>query len=138
MPARDLFHDAVKIGLEKEGWVITADPLWIKVEGSEGYVDLAAERIIAAQKGEQKIAVEIKSFIGKSRNDDFHYALGQFLDYRLMLTEVEPERTLYLAVPLDIHQVFFGQWLPRKAVAQYDLKIIVYDPEKEVLVKWLN
>lgn len=138
MPAKDIFHDAVKVGLEKEGWVITADPLWIKVEGSEGYIDLAAEKMIAAQKDGQKIAVEIKSFVGKSRTDDFHYALGQFLDYRLMLSEVEPDRILYLAVPLDVYQIFFGQWLPRKAMEQYGLKIIVYDPEKEVLVKWLN
>ena len=45
MPARDLFHDAVKIGLEKENWVITADPLFIKVDGKKAYVDLAAERM---------------------------------------------------------------------------------------------
>jgi hypothetical protein len=66
MPAKDMFHDAVKAGLEKEGWTITADPLWIEVEESEGYIDLAAERLIAARKGEEKIAVEIKSFVGKS------------------------------------------------------------------------
>ena len=138
MPAKDIFHDAVKAGLEKEGWMITADPLWIEVEDSEGYIDLAAERVIAAQKGEQKIAVEIKSFVGKSQANDFHHALGQFLNYRLMLAEIEPDRTLYLAVPLDVYELFFGQWLPRKAVTQYDLKIIVYNPEKEVLVKWLS
>lgn len=138
MPAKDLFHDAVKAGLEKEGWTITADPLWIEVEESEGYIDLAAERMIAAQKGAQKIAVEIKSFVGKSHADDFHHALGQFLNYRLMLAEIEPDRTLYLAVPLDVYDLFFGQWLPRKAIVQYDLKIIVYNPEKEVLIKWLS
>jgi hypothetical protein len=138
MPAKDIFHDAVKSGLEKEGWTITADPLWLQVENSEAYVDLAAEKMIAARKGEEKIAVEIKSFVGRSRSGDFHNALGQFLNYRLLLTEVEPDRMLYLAVPLDVYQSFFGQWLPRKAIAQYDLKIIVYDPAKEVLVKWLT
>jgi XisH protein len=30
------------------------------------YIDLGSEKIIAAQKDEQKIAVEIKSFIGAS------------------------------------------------------------------------
>jgi len=34
MPERGIFHDVVKVGLEKEGWVITADflleeQLWI-------------------------------------------------------------------------------------------------------------
>lgn len=30
MPAKDKFHEAVKIGLEREGWTITADPLYIE------------------------------------------------------------------------------------------------------------
>jgi hypothetical protein len=29
MPAKDIFHDAVRKGLEQEGWVITDDPLRI-------------------------------------------------------------------------------------------------------------
>ena len=33
MAARDLFHDAVKQALLKEDWVITADPVKIKIEG---------------------------------------------------------------------------------------------------------
>ncbi len=77
MPARDLFHDAVKVGLEKENWVITADPLFIKVDGKKAYVDLAAERLLTAQRGSEKIAVEIKSFVGVSFLDDFHMAIGQ-------------------------------------------------------------
>jgi XisH protein len=32
MSARDLFHDAVKRGLEKEGWLITRDPLELEWE----------------------------------------------------------------------------------------------------------
>jgi hypothetical protein len=30
MAAKDVFHDAVRNGLEKEGWVITNDPLRIR------------------------------------------------------------------------------------------------------------
>ncbi len=30
MAARDIFHGAVRKGLEKEGWVITDDPLEIR------------------------------------------------------------------------------------------------------------
>lgn len=32
MAAKDLFHDAVKQALLKEQWVITADPLKIRIE----------------------------------------------------------------------------------------------------------
>jgi len=77
MPAKDIFHDAVRTALENEGWVITADPFRIKLdEKYDVYIDLAVEKMIAAQKGNQKIAVEIKSFIGKSVIEDFHAALG--------------------------------------------------------------
>ncbi len=68
MPARDIFHQQVKHALEKDGWQITHDPYWIKLMGSDmnAYADLAAERILAAEKGNEKIAVEIKSFLGTS------------------------------------------------------------------------
>jgi hypothetical protein len=44
-------------------------------------VDLAAERLIAADRDGEKIAVEIKSFLNPSAIADFHQALGQFLSY---------------------------------------------------------
>ncbi|MEH2242869.1 MAG: element excision factor XisH family protein [Nostoc sp.] len=30
MPAKDIYHDAVKNSLIKEGWIITDDPLHLK------------------------------------------------------------------------------------------------------------
>jgi hypothetical protein len=44
MPAKDLFHDAVKHALLREGWVITHDPLSLKVGRKDLFVDLGAER----------------------------------------------------------------------------------------------
>jgi len=72
------------------------------------YVDLGAEKIIAAEKDGEKIAVEIKSFIGPSNISEFHTAIGQFINYRVALEEQYPERNLYLAVPLAIYQTFFS------------------------------
>ena len=76
MSARDNFHNCVRTALEKDGWTITHDPLRIKVDEIEFYMDLGAERIIAAVKAGQKIAVEIKSFLGRSEVTDFHLALS--------------------------------------------------------------
>lgn len=39
MPAKDKFHEAVKQALLKEQWVITADPLKIKIEGVKLEID---------------------------------------------------------------------------------------------------
>lgn len=82
---------------------ITHDPLPLSVGGVEMFVDLGAEQLIAAEKNGRKIAVEIKSFAGPSNISEFHTALGQFLDYEQALEEQDPERVLYLAVPVGIY-----------------------------------
>jgi hypothetical protein len=107
MPTHDLFHDAVKHGLTKDGWTITHDPLIIEFSGLNLYVDLGAEKLIAAEKDSQRIAVEVKSFVGDSVLTDFHAALGQFLNYRIALDARDPERVLYLAVPKSAYTAFF-------------------------------
>lgn len=108
MSARDIFHEAVKRGLEKEGWVITHDPLVVKFAKDKMSVDLGAEKILAAERETEKIAVEIKSFLGDSELFEYHAALGQFLNYRLALRLREPERVLFLAVPVSTYRSLFS------------------------------
>jgi XisH protein len=136
--AKDLFHDAVKNALLKEQWTITADPLKIKIDGVKFEIDLAAETVMAAEKEERKIAVEIKSFLNPSTITDFHAALGQFLNYRLALQMTEPDRELYLAVPVETFTSFFQERFIREAVNLYQIKLAVYEPEKEVIIEWRN
>ncbi|MEH1854368.1 MAG: XisH family protein [Nostoc sp.] len=139
MSAKDLFHEAVKKGLQKEQWIITHDPLRIEFsKQDEVRIDLGAERLLAAEKAGEKIAVEIKSFLSDSALFDFHLALGQFLNYRLVLETSERERILYLAVPIAAYESFFQRDLPQASVRQYRIKLIVYDPVNEVIVKWIN
>lgn len=136
--AKDLFHYAVRQALIKEQWVITADPLIIKIEGVKLEIDLAAERVLAAEKSGQKIAVEIKSFLNPSTITDFHAALGQFLNYRLALQIREPERILYLAVPIDTFESFFQEIFIQEAVKLYQVKLAIYNPIQEIIVVWKN
>ncbi len=105
--AKDLFHQTVKQALIKEGWTITQDPLTIRIDRVRLEIDLGAEKVFAAEKDGRKIAVEIKGFINPSNVNDFHNALGQFLSYRLALQMTEPQRVLYLAVPIDVFNTFF-------------------------------
>ncbi|MFN6383047.1 MAG: element excision factor XisH family protein [Pseudanabaena sp.] len=70
--AKDKFHTVVRLALEKEGWQVTDDPYEINVDGVDFEIDLAAEQILAATRNNQKIAVEIKSFISPSNISDFH------------------------------------------------------------------
>jgi hypothetical protein len=136
--AKDKFHDAVKNGLIKEGWIITNDPLFLQFGGVDLFVDLGAEKLIAAQKENQKIAVEIKSFLSYSVISDFHQAVGQVMNYRLILQQEEPDRVLYLAVPLDIYETFFKLEFTQLAIANYQFKLIVYDTEQGGIVQWIS
>lgn len=138
MPAKDIYHDAVKHALQKEGWTITHDPLFLRVGGVDVSIDLGAEKLIAAEKNGERIAVEVKSFAGPSAISEFHTALGQSLNYRHALLKKEPERILYLAVPLEIYEAFFTLQFVREIVELYQLKLILYDARKEVIIKWLK
>jgi XisH protein len=136
--ARDLFHYAVRAALEKEKWVITDDPLKVGAGGAKFEIDLGAERLVAADRGEERIAVEIKTFAGDSPITDHYAALGQFLNYRLALELNNIDRSLYLAVPTLIYEAFFQKEFLKISVDRYQIKIIVYEPVSEVIERWIN
>ncbi len=136
MSARDIFHAAVKVALQSDGWTITHDPLTIDLVDGQLQVDLGAERLIAAQRQNERIAVEVKSFTAPSATFEFHGALGQFLNYRVVLKIKEPDRVLYLAIPLEAYETFFSRQLPQLSIQEYQVKLLVFDPEQEVIVEW--
>jgi hypothetical protein len=137
--AKDRFHEAVKHALEKDDWLITHDPFTIQIsETVKLKIDLGAESAIAAQRDQEKIAVEIKSFITDSDISEFHAALGQYLNYLQALEEKEPERTLYLAVPSETYSDFFQIPFIQKSLKRHDVNLIIYDPIKEEIKEWIN
>lgn len=138
MPARDIYHNAVKNALIKDGWTITADPYFIKYEDAELYADLAAEKPIAAERQGQKIVVEIKSFVGRSLMYDFHGALGQYIVYRNLIELTAPENTLYLAIDDIVYQDFFQRKAVKAVASQNQLLLIVVEIEKEEIIQWIN
>jgi hypothetical protein len=101
-------------------------------------IDLGAEQLVAAEKEGNKIAVEIKSFLGPSIISDFHVALGQFLNYRMALEGQESDRVLYLAIPEETFVTFFRLPFAQRAIQLHRLKLIVYDAEREVILQWTS
>ncbi len=134
--AKDVFHNAVKVALQKDGWKITHDPYELSVGGVEMYIDLGAKQLLGAERNNSKIAVEIKSFIGPSLISEFHTAHGQYLDYYYALEEQEPNRILYLAVPLKVYKKFFTLQFIQNTVQRSQLNLLVYNPEEEVIFQW--
>lgn len=137
MPAKDIFHYAVRNALVKAGWTVTHDPLTLEFEDVSLYIDLGAERIIAAEKDTQKIAIEIKSFLRDSIVTELHLASGQYLNYRLALSEIYPDTILYLAVPNDAYDIFCQSRFARRIIQHHQIKLIVYNPEVEQIISRL-
>ena len=137
MPAKDIYHDSVKNALLKDQWTITADPYFIIYKQLRLVADLAAERAFSAEKGNEKIVVEIKSFINPSFIYDLERAVGQYIVYRNFLSRTAPEYKLYLALSQLVYNAYFNSTI-QIVLDDNDLKLIIVDTNKEVITQWRN
>lgn len=138
MPAKDIYHDSVKNALIKDRWTITHEPLTLRVGRKDLFVDLGAEQFLAAEKQGRKIAVEIKSFVGASEIEDLKNAVGQYVLYQNALELMEPERELYLAVRQKVYSELFEEVIGKLLLQKRQIKLIVFEPNNEVIVTWIS
>jgi len=138
MSRRDEYHSIAKTALQKDGWIITADPLDLTVGGVELWADLGAERLLAAEKENEKIAVEIKSFLGQSPVSEFHKALGQYENYQLSLEILEPDRKVWLAISKDAWEDFFQRDFIQKAIERFKIGLIIFEVENQTIISWIK
>ncbi len=137
--AKDKYHQHVRTALENEGWIITHDPYKIMLGRRRGYIDLGAEKeVIAAEKQGEKIAVEIKSFVGHSDLDDFEDALGQFMLYWRALRQKEPDRVLYLAVPEGFYKRFFDDAFFVETAQEFNVKMVIFNEKNAIIKQWIK
>jgi hypothetical protein len=110
MSRRDTYHDVVKEMLIKEGWTVTHDPYIFRTDPRLA-ADLGAERLIAAERKCGKIVVGIKSFLRTSQVVDLEEAVGKYSIYSIFLQQHEPDRRLWVAVPLHASEnILSGRW----------------------------
>jgi hypothetical protein len=136
--AKDLYHNQVKRALEKDGWEVTDDPYILESGKIKYQVDLGAEKLFGAKKGKEKILVEVKSFVGASDINEFHRAVGQYVDYLVVLEDVEPDRILFLAVPNFAWDSFFQEKAIQKSLAFIHAKVLIYNPINETIEQWIK
>jgi hypothetical protein len=136
MPAKDFFHDIVRAALEKDGWMITADPLILTIGLRSVFIDLGAEKLIAAERGSEKIAVEVKSFLSPSPISDLETAWGQFFLYARALQKQDPDRRLYLAVNETVFQTLFAEEAGQLLLDEPGFHLVVFSPTTEEIVQW--
>ena len=138
--AKDLIHKAVRDAQEKDGWVVTKDPLTIDLPDDDTYfdIDLLAEKAIYGNQPMRIAAIEIKSFTGLSVLHSFHEALGQFLNYRAALDEKGLDLELYLAVSLEGWERLNALNFVQRRTRQFNLKFILTDIHTKTIVEWIR
>lgn len=134
--ARDLIHEIVKTALINDNWHISHDPYRLEEYDPAWEIDLGAEKIIAAERGMEKIAVEAKSFLELSFANEFHKVLGQYLNYLSALKRIEPDRKLFVAVPKEVFDKDFKRQGIINSIEDYGVKILVFDKTKKEIVLW--
>lgn len=136
--ARDLYHEAVKIALTREGWLITHDPFYLAdlAQSIDYEIDLGAEKLIVAERGLEKIAVEVKSFLRASISHEFHSVFGQYLVYLEALKQLAPERVLILAMPDFAYERLQDYPFILDLLTRYEVKYVVFDSTEPNIVIW--
>lgn len=133
-----MYHNTVRFSLVKDGWDILTDDYSLEYGGDRVYVDIAVEKSIAAERSGQKILVEVKSFIGRSFIHDLEQAVGQYVVYRDILIETSNDFELYLAITQGTYKGNFQRTLPQMIVDRNQVKLLIVDPEEEVITEWIT
>jgi hypothetical protein len=101
------------------------------------FIDLAAEQAVTPfPTGIRRIAMEIKTFSSPSVMADLHNAVGQFVVYRNILSELQPERELYLAIPESAWQVLIQGGIGISVLRKDVQRILTFDADREEIIRW--
>ena len=80
--------------------------------------------------------MEVKGFSEQSFAYEFHRALGQYLNYKSGLKRLEPDRKVYIAVPIDVYNREFSQIGVLASIEDYQVQIIIFDPLTKEISSW--
>lgn len=138
MSRRDDLHFPLRRTLEKDGWVITSDPLILVLGDTLLKADLGAEKLFTAEKEGRKIAVEIKDFDASSVISELEKTMGQLQLYQWALEQQEPERQLFLAISQAVYISQFQRPIFQIAIQRNKINLLIYSPDQEVIVKWIT
>ena len=138
MSARDKIHNPVKSALRKTDWLVTDDPYVISYGERFLFVDLGAEsQFIGAEKENCRIAIEIKELRGRSIIAELEQAIGQYVLYQLLLTQVDPDRKLYLAITTQTYENLFQEPIGQLVLQDLPLRLLIVDIAAQEIRQWI-
>ena len=138
MSRRDDLHFPLRRTLEKDGWIITSDPLILVLGDTLLKADLGAEKLFTAEKEGRKIAVEIRDFDASSVISELEKTMGQLQLYQWALEQQEPERQLFLAISQAVYISQFQRPIFQIAIQRNKINLLIYSPDQEVIIKWIT
>lgn len=133
--AKDKLHTLVEAALVKDGWV-NIKSIALDYAGTDLNIDIIADKLISAEKGNLQIAVEVKSFGNPSVTYDFHQAVGQYLHYRMAIERLGIERIPYLALPEVIYTNYLTQPFFQDSLALHRVNLFTIDVVRQEIVRW--
>ncbi len=140
--AKDIIHQTVRTALEKDDWTITNDPFTLQTGDVSLDIDIAAERFLIAEKGKEKILVEVKSFGSRSMVYDFHTAVGQYINYRGALRDEGIDINLFLGISEETYRNFERKRFFMRRIQEndikLDIKLLVTNLLSEKVITWLK
>lgn len=131
MPTKDVFHDAVKNALIKDGWKLLNEVFELRLIEENG-----SEFVMIFEKDGEKIAVLVERFLSSSQTQDFYFAFGRYLNCRLFLSKTNPDLTLLSAIRTETYQNFFKMTFVSKLVSENKMKLIIYDFISQEIKGW--
>lgn len=136
--AKDIIHQTIRNALEKDDWTVTNDPYTLQSGDVSLDIDIAAEKFLLAEKGKEKILVEIKSFGRRSLVYDFHTAVGQYINYRGALRDEGIDIELFLGVSEETYRNFERKRFFMRRIRENDIKLLVTNLLSEKIITWLK
>ncbi len=134
MPAKDRHHDAVKRALIKDGWSVTAEQVKLSFGDRYLWIDMQAEK----QDQQRIILVEVKELDDVSSPvEALASAVGKYLLYRLGITYTPQNIPLFLAVSEASYVGILSTIMGQSVLAQTQISLLIFDPEQEIIVKWI-
>jgi len=86
---------------------------------------------------ESALLIELKGFEQSSQVEALMDALGKYNVYRSAMKYNDIIEPLYLAIPETAYLGIMSETLGREVLREYEVKLLVFDPEKREIVRWI-